>query len=83
VKEFDAATWFMLVAPAKTPAAVVDRLYGELRSVMGDPDLRQEFVRLGVVPINSPSPEELKQFVRSEIVRWGKIVRDAGLAGLE
>lgn len=83
VKDFDAVSWFMLVAPAGTPPAIVDLLHREVRTITGDPEVRKEFVRLGLVPVASPPPAELKAFVRSEIVRWGEIVKKAGLQGTE
>jgi tripartite-type tricarboxylate transporter receptor subunit TctC len=83
VKDFDAASWFMLVAPAKTPPEIVDKLYGELRAMAADGEMRSKFIELGLVPIDSPAPDELKRFVASEIVRWANVVRQAGLAGTE
>ena len=83
VTDFDAASWFMLVAPGKTPPDIVLRLASELRLMAQDRATQDEFTRLGLVPVESPRPEELKDFVQKEIVRWGKIVRQAGLAGSE
>jgi tripartite-type tricarboxylate transporter receptor subunit TctC len=83
VKDFDATSWFMLVAPAKTPREIIDRIYGELRGIADDAEVRQEFLKLGLVLVNSPPPEELKRFVQAEIVRQGDLVRRAGLAGSE
>ena len=78
---FDAVSWFMLVAPAGTPADIVDRLYREVRVIIGDPQVRTEFTQLGLVPVQSPPPDELKRFVQAEIVRWGDMVKNAGLTG--
>lgn len=83
VKDFDAVSWFMLVAPARTPPEIVDLLNREVRTITDDPEVRKEFVRLGLVPVASPPPAELKAFVRAEIVRWGEIVKKAGLQGTE
>lgn len=83
VKDFDATSWFMLVAPAKTPKEIIDRLYGELRDLTGDAELRQAYIKLGLVLVSSPPPEELKRFVQSEITRLGDLLRKAGLAGSE
>jgi tripartite-type tricarboxylate transporter receptor subunit TctC len=83
VPGFNASTWFMLVAPAKTPRAVIERLYAELRDFNADPAVRNELVRQGLMPVVSPPPEGLKSFVQSEAVRFGKIVRQAGLAGTQ
>ena len=81
VKEFDAVSWFMLVAPAGTPAGIVDRLSREVRAITGEPEVRRELSNLGLLPVQSPPPGELKGFIAAEIVRWGDIVRKAGLTG--
>ena len=83
MKDFDAASWFMLVAPGKTPKDIIEKLHGELRVIGNDRDMRNEFVRLGLVPVESLPPDELKRFVASEIARWANVVREAGLAGSE
>jgi tripartite-type tricarboxylate transporter receptor subunit TctC len=81
VPGFNASTWFMLAAPAKTPRAVIDKLHAELREFNADPTVRAELARQGLMPVVSPAPDALKEFVRSETARFGKIVRQAGLAG--
>jgi tripartite-type tricarboxylate transporter receptor subunit TctC len=81
VPGFDAAGWFMVAGSAGTPKPIVDRLHKELKEVMGLPDVQQAVSRTGVVPVVSPSTEELAKFIVSEKERWGKIVQQAGLAG--
>ena len=83
LKTFEATSWFMLVAPAKTPAGIVDHLHREVLAVMSDASVRQEFVRLGLAPVVSDPPAELGRFVQAEIARWGALVNKAGLAGAE
>jgi tripartite-type tricarboxylate transporter receptor subunit TctC len=83
IKDFDVASWFMLVAPAKTPPEIIDRLHAELRAFINDPDVREEYVKMGLVAVDSDSPEKLKSFVQAEVTRWGEIVKRAGLTGLE
>jgi tripartite-type tricarboxylate transporter receptor subunit TctC len=84
VPGYNARSWFMLVAPAKTPREIVDKLHADLRVVLDEPDVREEFIlRQGLIPVNSPPPDELRHFVQSEIVRLGDIVSKAGLAGSE
>jgi tripartite-type tricarboxylate transporter receptor subunit TctC len=83
VPGFDVAGWFMVVAPARTPSAVVEKLHDEMRSVLAAPDVKEQIAKLSLVPLASPSVDEMKAFVRSEIVRWGKIVEAAGIAGSE
>jgi tripartite-type tricarboxylate transporter receptor subunit TctC len=81
LKQFDAVSWFMLVAPGGTPKEVVGKLHNEVRAVIADPEVHREFVKLGLAPVQSPPPEELPGFVKSEIAAWGDIIRRAGLAG--
>jgi tripartite-type tricarboxylate transporter receptor subunit TctC len=81
LKQFDAVSWFMLVAPICTPKEIVGKLHREVTAAIADPEVRREFVKLGLVPVQSPEPEALPGFVRSEIARWGEIVKRAGLAG--
>jgi len=80
VPGFNASTWFMLVAPVKTPRAVVDKLHAALRDFNNDPAVREELVRQGLMPVVSPPPDALKDFVQSETMRFDKVVRQAGLA---
>jgi tripartite-type tricarboxylate transporter receptor subunit TctC len=81
VPGFDAAGWFMVAGSAGTPKPIVDRLHAELKAIMALPDVNEAVSRTGVVPIVSPSLQDLAIFVAYEKERWGKIVRQAGLAG--
>jgi tripartite-type tricarboxylate transporter receptor subunit TctC len=84
VPGYDARSWFMLVAPANVPRPIVDKLHADLRVVLSEADVREEFIlRQGLIPVRSPPPDELRRFVQSEIARLGDIVRKAGLAGSE
>ena len=84
VPGYNAPSWFMLVAPARTPRAIIEKLHGDLRAVLDEADVREEFImRQGLIPVRSPPPDELKRFVATEIVRFGDIVRTTGLAGSE
>ncbi len=81
VPGFDASGWFMVAASAGTPKPIVERLHAEFKHVMGLPDVQEKINRTGVVPIVSPSLDELARFVASERSRWGKVVQQAGLSG--
>ena len=84
VPGYDAPSWFMLVAPARTPRAIVDKLAADLQVALNEADVREEFIlRQGLIPVDSPSPDELKSFVKSEIARLGDIVRKTGLAPVQ
>jgi tripartite-type tricarboxylate transporter receptor subunit TctC len=79
--EFDVAGWHMMVAPAATPRGVVQKLNGELTAILALAEIRAEIIRLGMLTFDSVPVDALQGFVKSEIVRWGKIVQQAGLAG--
>ena len=80
---FDGAGWGMVVGPAQLPAAIVKRLYDAFEAALAQGDLRAHLIVLGVVPQMSPPPEKLQGFINAELVRWGKVVKTAGLAGTE
>jgi tripartite-type tricarboxylate transporter receptor subunit TctC len=75
---YDAAAWQMVAAPAATPRPIVDKLHNELEAIMALPETRQAITRIGLVPADNMSIEQLQAFVRSEIVRWGEIVKRSG-----
>jgi len=77
VPGFEAKTWFGLVAPAGTPPEAIARINGDLKKIFSDPVFRERnLAAQGLQPILG-SPEEFGEFMRSETLRWGKIVRDA------
>jgi len=79
--EFDLAGWHMMVAPARTPRAIIEKLNAELVGILALPEIRDEILRLGMLTFANPPVDGLQSFVRSEIERWGKVVQQAGLAG--
>jgi tripartite-type tricarboxylate transporter receptor subunit TctC len=80
---YDAAAWQMLIAPAKTPKAILTRLNTEVNAIVNTAEVKQQFVNLGLNPIGRGSLDELQAFVKAEVVRWGKVVQQAGIAGSE
>jgi tripartite-type tricarboxylate transporter receptor subunit TctC len=83
VPGFDAASWQMIVAPTKTPRSIADKLHAELKSLLATTDVKDQILRNGMLPTQSPSIEGLQDFIKSEIVRWGKVVQQAGIAGTQ
>jgi tripartite-type tricarboxylate transporter receptor subunit TctC len=81
VPGFDAASWQMVVAPAATPRHIVERLHGEIRSIMAQPDVKEQIATQGLLPVDTPSVASLQVFVKTEITRWGDVVHQAGIAG--
>jgi tripartite-type tricarboxylate transporter receptor subunit TctC len=78
VPGFEAVAWQMLVAPANTPKEIVDTLYKELKAILALPEIKQRINALGMIPVDSPPPEELARYVKTEIVRWGEVVKKSG-----
>ena len=71
-------SWAMLVAPGATPKEIVARLSAEVGKMMRSPEVREKFATLGVDPVGN-TPEEAAEFLRTEIAKSGKIVRDANI----
>jgi tripartite-type tricarboxylate transporter receptor subunit TctC len=78
---FDATGWGMIVAPAHTPAPIVNRLYEAFRDVAALPELRERLAVLGMAVQESPPPDKLQEFIDAEMQRWGKVVQLSGLTG--
>lgn len=74
---FEASSWFAVFAPAGTPKPVVDRLGAEIQRVYRLPEVQERMKTLGLEAVLS-TPEQLASYQASEIVKWGKVVRDSG-----
>jgi tripartite-type tricarboxylate transporter receptor subunit TctC len=83
VPGFDAAAWQGVIAPAQTPAAIIAILNTALNAAVATKDVRDRMRDIGMIPVGTGTPEELAEFLHSEIVRWGKVVEDAGIAHSE
>jgi tripartite-type tricarboxylate transporter receptor subunit TctC len=78
---FEAVSWHMLLAPAKTPREIVDRLHGEMKRIMTDSEIKQKIENIGLIPFDTPSIEELRAYRKSEQEKWGGLVKKLGLEG--
>jgi tripartite-type tricarboxylate transporter receptor subunit TctC len=76
VPGFDVNEWQILVAPARTPAVIVDRLQGELVKAMQEPEAKERILALGAEPVGS-TPREAAAFLKNEIARWAKVSKEA------
>ena len=70
--------WYALFAPAGTPKEIVAKLHGEIARLAAQPDVRQKLLTLGLDPVAS-TPEDFTAYVKTETVKWGKLVREAGI----
>ena len=78
VPGFEASSWFGLVAPAKTPAPVVERLAADTAAAVRDAELQKRFGDLGARLVGN-TPGEFAQRVAAERTRWGEVIRAAGI----
>jgi tripartite-type tricarboxylate transporter receptor subunit TctC len=72
--------WAGVLAPARTPTAVVAKLNAGIVAAMNDPQVRAKLARTGVVPAPD-SPEEFSRYLTDEYARWGRIIREKGIKG--
>lgn len=70
--------WWGIMAPARTPAAVVAKLHGEIVKALAAPDVRDRFTALAVEP-RTNTPDQFRALIESDLARWAKVVRDAGI----
>ncbi|GMV55267.1 MAG: hypothetical protein AMXMBFR6_10720 [Betaproteobacteria bacterium] len=78
---FEVSVWHALYAPKVTPRPVIDRLVTALREALRDPVVKSRFAELGTEPVAEAkvSPDTLRTFLKSEVDRWGPIIRKAGV----
>ena len=74
----DASNWYALLAPAKTPPALIKKLNDAVNAALGDPDVRGKIDKSGAVPVGG-TPEALAAFMRAEYDKWGRVVREHGI----
>jgi tripartite-type tricarboxylate transporter receptor subunit TctC len=78
VKGFESLAWWGLLAPAKTPKPVIDRLHAATLAALKNPEMRERLVSLGA-EIGGNSPEAFAELIRDDIVKWGKVVKALGI----
>jgi tripartite-type tricarboxylate transporter receptor subunit TctC len=78
VPGYDATVWFGLLAPRGTPAAAISRLHREIVKVVRLPEVESAYLATGTLPVTS-TPAEFGAFVKAEIAKWGRVVREAGI----
>jgi len=75
---FEVTTWYGILAPAGTPKPIVTRLNAELVKIMHAPEMKDRLATMATDPVTS-TPEEFADYIKREIVKWGEVVRQAGL----
>ena len=77
VPGYDASTWYPLLAPAGTPTAIVDKMNAQLVAILASADVREKLQAQGIEPVGS-TPAQLGAHLKSEMVKWEKVVRLSG-----
>ena len=75
---FESGTWYGMMAPAGTPREIVTRLNGAVTRIVQLADVREKLIALGAEPL-SGTPAQMGDFVRTEIAKWGKVAKAAGV----
>ena len=75
---YEANNWNGVVVPKKTPRDIVERLHRDIVATLNDPVVAKRLLTLGLEPIGD-TPAQFAQYLRSEAVKWGKVVRAAGI----
>lgn len=79
---FDVTTWYGMYAPKSTPKPIVDTLVDALRKALKDPAVMNRFAELSMAPVDEErvTPAALEAFLRAEIVKWDRIIKQAGIS---
>ena len=75
---YDAYSWAAFVAPAGTPPDIVQRLNAEIVKALSAPDMREAMLARGAEP-QPGTPEQFTAFMRGEMAKWAKVVREANI----
>jgi tripartite-type tricarboxylate transporter receptor subunit TctC len=77
--DFEVSSWNGLLAPARTPKPIIDKLHQELVKIVAMPDIRERFAAQAADPVGS-SPAEFRAYIEREIKRWGEVARAANIS---
>jgi len=78
VPGYDLSVWFGVLAPAGTPRDIIQRLNVEIVKILQSPDVKERFLKQGV-DVQTGTPEQFDAFVKAEVARWAKVIKDAGI----
>ena len=79
---FDVPGWYAFFVPAKTPAEIVRKMHADTAKVLAEPAIKKRLEELGLFVIGS-TPEQLGQYLKAEMDKWGPIIKDAGISTRE
>jgi tripartite-type tricarboxylate transporter receptor subunit TctC len=77
IRAYESIGWYGLLAPAGAPQAVITKLHTDMSRIMSTADMQRRMAELGAEPANE-TPEQFGAFIRAEIPKWAKVIRDSG-----
>ena len=80
VPGYGVSNWNGIFVPAKTPPRVADRLFTEVKKALTSPEVKRRQNNVGIEPVGSATRGEFVQFIRDDMARWAKIVKDANIS---
>ena len=80
VPGYGVSNWNGIFVPAKTPAPIADRLFNEVKKALTSPEVKRRQNNVGIEPVGSASRAQFVQFIRDDMARWAKIVKDANIS---
>jgi len=78
VKGYEAEQWYGVVGPAGTPAAIVNKLAAEIKTIVANPDVRERFYSQGIEPVYA-TPEEFAVYIKTSVAKYAKVIKTLGL----
>lgn len=78
VRGYESSTWYGLLAPKATPRALITKLNREVVAIINLPEIKTHLLAEGAEPVGN-TPDEFGEFIKAEIIKWGKVIRAAGL----
>jgi tripartite-type tricarboxylate transporter receptor subunit TctC len=78
LKGYESLAWYGMIAPAGLPPAVLDKLAGEIARGTNSADMRDALIKQGADPVGS-APRQFSAFIRSEMTKYAKVIREAGI----
>jgi len=78
VPGFAVDQWYAVFGPAGMPKEIIAKLYAEIARTVANPEIRERLLTMGLDPVGMP-PEEFTEYLKAETIKWGKLVREAGI----
>jgi tripartite-type tricarboxylate transporter receptor subunit TctC len=79
VPGFAVDNWYGFMAPRGTPKPIVTRLHAEINRILGLSDVKEKLAILGIFPFPAPTPDAYGDYVKAEIKKYAKVVKDSGV----